>query len=166
MIEIGKTLREARTRQGLSIHDAEEATKIRSRYLQALEQDDFETIPGSTFVVGFLRTYATYLGLDADALVAEYLRQYDPRYLEPHRLPGPQVAPGRKGRAGRAPSYVIVAIIAIILIVVLAWLGWGSRGSTPRTSSLHDGTVVAMCVVVSEVPWLAGCGGASEKEGA
>ena len=65
--EIGNTLREARIRKGLSIKDVEDATKIRSKYLEALEEDDFEVLPGPTFVKGFLRTYAVFLKLDADA---------------------------------------------------------------------------------------------------
>lgn len=135
-MEIGKTLREARTRQGLSIHDAEDATKIRTRYLQALEQDDFETIPGSAFVMGFLRTYADYLGLDADTLVEEYRRQYDPRFLADHRIPTtePQTHPRR--RASRGSDYLVVAIVALIILLILAWIGWGDRTtqSPPQTS--------------------------------
>ena len=133
MIEIGNTLREARTRQGLSIHDAEEATKIRTRYLQALEEEDFEVIPGSTFVMGFMRTYASYLGLDADMLVEEYRNRYDPRYLDAHRLPTTRV----RTRSARPPSsrsnYVVVAILALIIILVLAWIGWGNRTKSPAT---------------------------------
>src|SRR5665811_189435 len=72
MFEIGDTLREARIRQGLTLKDVEDSLKIRGKYLQALEDDDFEVLPGRTFVRAFLRTYATYLGLEADVLVAEY----------------------------------------------------------------------------------------------
>ena len=72
MFEIGDTLREARLRQGLTIKDVEDTLKIRGKYLQALEQDDFEVLPGDTFVRAFLRSYASFLGLEADVLVAEY----------------------------------------------------------------------------------------------
>lgn len=134
MIEIGKTLREARTRQGLSIHDAEDATKIRTRYLQALEQEDFEIIPGSTFVMGFLRTYATYLGLDADSLVDEYRNRFDPRFLDPHKLPTGTRTRSRPSRpASRSSNYVLVAIIALVLILLLAWIGWGNRRGSSAT---------------------------------
>lgn len=133
MIEIGNTLREARTRQGLSIHDAEEATKIRTRYLQALEEEDFEVIPGSTFVMGFMRTYASYLGLDEDMLVEEYRNRYDPGFLDAHRLPTARVRP----RSARLPTsrsnYVVVAILALIIILVLAWIGWGNQAKSPAT---------------------------------
>ena len=59
MPDIGNTLREARIRKGLTITDVENVTKIRAKYLEALEEDDFEVLPGPTFVKGFLRTYAT-----------------------------------------------------------------------------------------------------------
>ncbi len=72
MTEIGNSLREARIRRGLSIKDVEDRTKVRGKYLEALENDDFEVLPGPVYVKAFLRTYATFLKLDADALVAEY----------------------------------------------------------------------------------------------
>lgn len=144
MVEIGNTLREARTRQGLSIHDAEEATKIRTRYLQALEQEDFEVIPGSTFVMGFLRTYALYLQLDADALVEEYLSQHDPQFMDCHRLPTIRM----RSRSSRSPSsrssYVVVAILALIIILVLAWIGWGNRGKVPATMETPSTTTAGL----------------------
>ncbi len=133
MIEIGNTLREARTRQGLTIHDAEEATKIRTRYLQALEQEDYEVIPGSTFVMGFMRTYASYLGLDADALVEEYISRYDPGFLDAHRIPPTKLRSRRSSALGRRSNYVLVAIVALVIILLLAWIGWGNRRNSPAT---------------------------------
>lgn len=137
MTEIGNALREARNRQGLSIRDAEDATKIRSKYLQAMEQDDFEVIPGPTFVMGFLRTYALYLGLDADAMVDEYRCTHAPHILDAHRLPNTPLR-SRPGKPvpGRS-NYVVVAVIALLIIVVLALIGWGNRrgGEVPTDTS-------------------------------
>src|SRR3954468_6598478 len=65
MQAIGERLREARMRQKIDIAEVETATKIRAKYLRALENDEFGLLPGSTFVKTFLRTYAEYLGLDA-----------------------------------------------------------------------------------------------------
>ena len=64
MFEIGNSLREARLRQRLDFRQVEQATKIRSRYLRALEEEDFDALPAETYVRGFLRTYAEALGLD------------------------------------------------------------------------------------------------------
>ncbi len=72
MASIGNSLREARQRKGLSLADVEEMTKIRTHYLKALEDESFELLPGNTYVVGFLRTYARTLGLDAQELVQEF----------------------------------------------------------------------------------------------
>ena len=79
MPTIGETLREARMRQQLDIADVEAATKIRAKYLRALENEEFGLLPGPTFVKTFLRTYAEYLGLDPHLLVEEYRAHYEPR---------------------------------------------------------------------------------------
>ena len=76
MFEIGNSLREARYRQQLELSDVELATKIRGRYLQALEEENFDALPAQTYVKGFLRTYADYLGLDGQL----YLDEYNSRY--------------------------------------------------------------------------------------
>src|SRR3954447_18198618 len=64
MGSIGETLRQARIDKGVSIADAERATYIRRRYLEALEADDYAALPASVYTRGFIRTYAEYLGLD------------------------------------------------------------------------------------------------------
>src|SRR3982750_3499741 len=66
-------------RQHLDITDVEAQTKIRAKYLRALENEDFGMLPGPTFVKSFLRTYAEFLGLDPHLLVEEYRVRYDPR---------------------------------------------------------------------------------------
>ena len=78
MFEIGSSLREARTRQGLELAELETRTKIRAKYLRALEADQFEVLPGHTYVKGFLRTYADSLGLDGQLYVDEYNSRYVP----------------------------------------------------------------------------------------
>src|SRR5690242_4361149 len=76
MFEIGTSLRDARLRQGIELSEAEQATKIRSKYLHSLEEEDFELLPGPTYVKGFLRTYADYLGLDGQLYCDEYNSRY------------------------------------------------------------------------------------------
>src|SRR4051794_5844587 len=97
MASIGETLREARMRQHLDIADVEDRTKIRAKYLRALENEEFGMLPGSTFVKTFLRTYAEVLGLDPHMLVEEYRATYEPRdeaELQP-------IAPGGSSRPPR-----------------------------------------------------------------
>jgi cytoskeletal protein RodZ len=72
MPPIGETLREARMRQRLDIADVEERTKIRAKYLRALENEEWSLLPGPTFVKTFLRTYAEVVGVDPYLLVEEY----------------------------------------------------------------------------------------------
>ncbi|MBU2602060.1 MAG: DUF4115 domain-containing protein [Actinobacteria bacterium] len=120
MFEIGDTLREARIRQGMSLKDVEDALKIRGRYLLALEQDDFETLPGSTFVKAFLRTYADFLGLDANVLVSEYVAQRQPDRQEVVRQPVRTSSGPRTRSPRRQPNYVVVAVAALAIIVILA----------------------------------------------
>src|SRR3954469_24417606 len=72
MFEIGNSLREARLRQTLDFPEIEQATKIRAKYLRALEDEQFDVLPAETYVKGFLRSYAEYLGLDGPVYVGEY----------------------------------------------------------------------------------------------
>jgi cytoskeletal protein RodZ len=72
MFEIGNSLREARDRQGRSFPDLERKTQIRSRYLRALEEEDFDAMPGIAYTRGFLRVYADELGLDGQLYVDEF----------------------------------------------------------------------------------------------
>src|SRR3954453_5886302 len=104
MASIGETLREARMRQHLDITDVEDRTKIRAKYLRALENEEFGMLPGSTFVKTFLRTYAEVLGLDPHVLVEEYRASYEPRNeLEPAQaLGGPPPPPRPPGRPAAA----------------------------------------------------------------
>ena len=107
MPPIGDTLREARMRQRLDIVDVEERTKIRAKYLRALENEEWALLPGPTFVRTFLRTYAEAVGLDPHALVEAYRTQYDAGE-EPEAAQQPLAATPRGGRpaAPGAPSDV------------------------------------------------------------
>lgn len=145
MADIGNTLREARIRKGLTIKDVEEITKIRGRYLQALENDDYSMLPGPTFLVAFLRTYAQFLKLDAEQLIAEYRRSHEPRSGHDSGVvrvsPGPigKARPGRKQqkhqRRTHQRGYMFVGVMAIAVVVLLAWMGahWGRESQTPAT---------------------------------
>ncbi|MDH7480252.1 MAG: helix-turn-helix domain-containing protein, partial [Syntrophomonadaceae bacterium] len=77
MLEIGKTLREAREAKNLTLAEAEEATKIRKYYLSALEAEDFQALPGQVYAIGFIKNYARFLGLDANILVDAFKARED-----------------------------------------------------------------------------------------
>jgi cytoskeleton protein RodZ len=142
MFEIGDTLREARVRRDMSIKDAEDALKIRSKYLQALEEEDFEVIPGPTYVKAFLRTYSAWLDLDPEQMIGEYVSRWEPAQ-DPqragrsaggsssrgqYRRPGGGGPPSRGRR--RQPNYLLVGVIAVVIILVLAII-FRDRGDEP-----------------------------------
>src|SRR5690348_10603594 len=139
MQAIGERLREARMRQKIDIAEVETATKIRAKYLRALENDEFGLLPGSTFVKTFLRTYAEYLGLDATLLVEEYRVHYEPRgESEPmqHFAP-PQRRTPRRSRYATGPPGPGTAVVVLVLaiLVIFAVLGLTSGGNKSNTSS-------------------------------
>ncbi|MHB9112389.1 MAG: helix-turn-helix domain-containing protein [Thermoleophilia bacterium] len=136
MFEIGSTLRDARVRRDISLQQAEDDTKIRVKYIQAMENEDFEILPAGTYVKGFLRTYAEYLDLDAQLLIDEYNERFGSgehkeHVIQPTRSPKADTAPkaGRKHQT----NYILVAILAVVIIAVLAYLGWGNSTSQKPT---------------------------------
>ncbi|HEY8637918.1 MAG TPA: helix-turn-helix domain-containing protein [Solirubrobacteraceae bacterium] len=135
MPDIGATLREARMRARTDIAEIEEQTKIRAKYLRALENEEWDLLPGPTFVKSFLRTYADALGLDGKLLVEEYkLRHERPSdvELQPIAPPGARDVRG-PSRMGRGWA---IAGLAIVLVGAFYLLGKGSGGngkSRPNT---------------------------------
>ena len=173
MADIGNILREARIRKGLAIKDVAEVTKIRARYLEALENDDYSMLPGPTFVAAFLRTYAGYLKLDAENLVAEYRRGHEPRgrdepsllRVEPSQHSRSRGVGERQKRKHRRNQrgYVFVGILAIVVVALLAWLGAGlGKTHTPATLSAQSipsqETTTTSLTNVSTSTTLAGAG--------
>ncbi|HEV2875104.1 MAG TPA: helix-turn-helix domain-containing protein [Thermoleophilaceae bacterium] len=119
MPSIGDTLREARMRQRLDIADVEAKTKIRAKYLRALESEEWDLLPGPTFVKTFLRSYAEVLGLDPHLLVEDYRARYEPRddaeALKPLGPPG--IGRDRRRRAPRPPGPLLLAGLAVAAVL-------------------------------------------------
>jgi hypothetical protein len=125
MPEIGATLREARMRARIDISEIEAETKIRAKYLRALENEEWDLLPGPTFVKSFLRTYAEALDLDAKLLLEEYKLRHD-RPSEQELLPiSPRTTPGRRAPAPRPriPRGVVIGVLLAGLLAVLFVLG-------------------------------------------
>src|SRR3954452_8057926 len=123
MADIGNTLRETRMRQRIDIVEVEAATKIRAKYLRALENEEWDQLPGPTFVRTFLRTYGDYLGLDSKMLVEEYKQRFErpgPQDLLPF---SPRSGGRRQRRALVIPPFVIVALCIVALLGALFALG-------------------------------------------
>ena len=132
MFEIGNSLREARLRQGYELPRVEADTKIRAKYLRALEEERFEVLPGETYVKGFLRTYAEYLGLDGQLYVDEFNSRFT-REEEPLAPPRPR----RQAARARAveSNFVIVALAGIIAVTILVVVAWKFGSSSPEPSA-------------------------------
>lgn len=123
MGNLGDRLRDARQRQQLSLDDVEAATKIRKIYLIALEQEDYARLPALVYAKGFLRTYASFLGLDADAIL-EMLP-------EPTSSPALEPATQLQKLPRAIGSWFVAAIIIAMVGAVGAYLYQQSPPSTP-----------------------------------
>ena len=145
MPDIGSTLREARMHARIDISEIESETKIRAKYLRALENEEWDLLPGPTYVKSFLRTYADALGLDGKLLIEEYKLRHERLSdveLQPIAPPG-QRDRRRPPRASFGRGWLI-AVVIVGLVTALYFLGLnngdddngGQAGtSTPRTSS-------------------------------
>jgi hypothetical protein len=128
MFEIGNSLREARLRQQLDFSEIERRTKIRGKYLRALEEEQFALLPSETYVKGFLRNYADVLGLDGQLYVDEYNSRF---VVGEDELVGlrPRRSAVRQQRNRRLESNVVlVALAAITLVTALVIGAWKSGG--------------------------------------
>jgi cytoskeleton protein RodZ len=126
MFEIGSSLREARSRRQIGIAQVEQATKIRGKYLRALEEEQFDVLPSQTYVKGFLRTYADFLGLDGQL----YVDEYNSRFVSGEEW-GPRSArrAASRRRERRLQTNVVLltlgAIVVLTVVVISAWKASG-----------------------------------------
>jgi hypothetical protein len=130
VFEIGNSLREARVRQQLELSEVELATKIRSRYLRALEEENFETLPAQTYVKGFLRTYADYLGLDGQLYVDEFNSRFgdgEEPYEPVVARRTPQVGRHHRRLERRWVAFALAGIAAVVVFVIAAWRFGGNN---------------------------------------
>jgi hypothetical protein len=143
VFEIGNSLREARVRRGIEFPQAEIATKIRGKYLRALEDEQFNVLPAQTYIKGFLRTYAEYLGLDGQLYVDEYnsrfvsgADEHEPRARRSAARPQP-----RHGRI--ETNAVLVALGAIAVLTVIVISAWKASGGSPPVKTPPASTTAA-----------------------
>ena len=128
MFEIGNTLREARVRRNLTLQQVEEDIKIRVKYVQAMENEDWDVMPGVTYVKGFLRTYSTYLGLDPEVIIGEFRSRAVVPSQEHHEpFSGSSVIGKPHGHRGRN-TIVIIAIVCLIALAAIYALGMMNDG--------------------------------------
>lgn len=132
MFDIGSSLREARARQGLDFPELEERTKIRPKYLRALEEERFDVLPAPTYVRGFLRSYAQTLGLDPQPFVDEYNSRFavgeEDGVLRTRRVP-----PRARERSSRESHLAVLALLAIAVVTALVIAAWRFGGPESET---------------------------------
>jgi cytoskeleton protein RodZ len=145
MADIGARLREARMRAKIDINEVESRTKIRAKYLRAIENEEWDLLPGEVYVKSFLRTYGEYLGLDTRQLIDDFKRRYE-RPSDHELRP---IAPlGRERERPRrrplVPPWALIGIVLVAVVVVLYLVGKGgpSKSSpplptTPRAGATH-----------------------------
>ncbi len=120
---VGARLREAREIRGVDLFRVERDTKIRAKYLGALEDGDFADLPGDVYTRGFLRNYATYLGLDADEMEEQWREEAG--HVAPIRTTviGPQPLTMRR-KVVFEQSHVVIGIVAVIVLIVAGYFGF------------------------------------------
>ena len=124
MADIGSTLRETRIREKIDITTVETGTKIRAKYLRALENEEWGVLPGPTYVKSFLRTYAEFLGLDPHMLIEEYRARYEqPEELELPAFAGEQPLRSRVRPPGPPSRAVAITVLAVGFLILLFVLG-------------------------------------------
>jgi hypothetical protein len=118
----------------MDVKEAEDRTKIRARYLRALEAEDWEILPAPAYVRGFLRTYGSLLGLDGAALADEFRRTYEEAGNGVSAAPEPvlreRARPAGSRPSSRGPLIAAIAAGIVILLIVLAVLGGGDDGDS------------------------------------
>jgi cytoskeleton protein RodZ len=135
-------------RQKIDIAEVESATKIRAKYLRALENEEFSLLPGNTFVKTFLRTYAEYLGLDSQLLIEEYRVDYEPRgenelqpmVSRPDRRPERRRPRPSRGPPGPGTAIIVVAVAILGILAVLGLTGGSGGGGGGKSTTAQQAT--------------------------
>jgi cytoskeleton protein RodZ len=138
---IGDVLRAAREEQGRTIEDVARVQRVRTDYLRALEDENFDTFGGDIYAKGFLRSYATELGLDPQPLLDTYRREVSQDDVRAATLvsSGPATRPTPRGAP---PAWVAWLVVGVVVLVGLGFLGMVGGSRAPETASPDGDDVV------------------------
>lgn len=131
---VGAILREARNRRNVELSEVETATRIRLRYLRAIEDEEWDVLPGGFYTRGFIRTYASFLGLDGERLVEDYRENVEKwsrpaaEQVEPSRPVPPRTSSPR--RRVPAATLAVLAVLGVAAIAIVAIPGGGGDGDS------------------------------------
>jgi cytoskeleton protein RodZ len=140
VFEIGSTLREARVRRSLTLQQIEEDTKIRVKYVQAMENEDFDIMPGPTYVKGFLRTYSEYLGLDPEVIIGEYRSREGRTSVRVQEEPFGGVSTLGRPRSHRGRNTIVFIAVICLLVLAVIWI-LGRNGPDETGPSTKPGAL-------------------------
>lgn len=132
-------------RARIDIIEVEARTKIRAKYLRALENEEWESLPGPVYIKSFLKTYGDYLGLDSRLLVDDFKRRYE-RPSDGEMRPIATLSRERERADRRAargplfPSWVIIGGVLVVVVVALYALGSGNKSKPPAPTGLRGQT--------------------------
>jgi cytoskeleton protein RodZ len=138
MADIGATLREARMRAKIDINEVERRTKIRAKYLRALENEEWDLLPGEVYVKSFLRTYGDFLGLDSRQLMDDYKRRYErpsDQELRPITPRSRERDRERRRRGPRVPPWAVIGLVLVAVVVALYFVGRKPGSPSPSTGT-------------------------------
>ena len=142
MADIGTTLREARLRARIDISEVEARTKIRAKYLRAIENEEWDLLPGPVYVKSFLRTYGDFLGVDSRLLVDEYKRRYE-RPADQDLRPITPLGRERERKRRRPRLGPVAAVVLVLAAVVAALFVVGSLSGTNTTPTTPPTTAAS-----------------------
>jgi cytoskeletal protein RodZ len=136
MADIGTTLREARIRARIDISEVEARTKIRAKYLRAIENEEWDLLPGPVYVKSFLRTYGDFLGVDTRQLVDEYKRRYErPTDQDLRPISARSRDRERRRRRPRLGPIGAVVLVLVAVVVALYFIGGGLNSESSSTTT-------------------------------
>lgn len=136
MVEIGNTLREARRARGLTLEEVEEETKIRKKYIMALEMEQFEVLPGPIYAKAFLKNYAKFLNINLDEILEAFKqRQGVESVHEDHNKPLEE----KKVKAKRKSQYWIYVAAMLLIAAVVVSIIYGTRAIRMKSAAEKEG---------------------------
>lgn len=138
---IGNVFREARNRRKVDLSEVEAATRIRVRYLRAIENEEWDVLPGGVYTRGFIRTYAAYLGLDGERLAEDYRKSVEAGQrgtaAEPIAAATSQ-APQRRWPLPHGGWLVVPAVVLVAVVAIVAVPGGDNGGGGVTSQSKPD----------------------------
>ena len=123
---VGEILRTEREKQGMTVKDVEKGTSIRALYIQAIEDGKYDVLPGEVYLKGFIRNYATFLGLSPQEMLALYRESQESQAPQPPPVPPGPVKTETRREPSRNGGSISRWVIALVVVAVIAGAAWAA----------------------------------------